>query len=216
MNLNIGILALQGDIDEHAAMLRQAGLDPKNIIYVKSKEQLAMVDGLILPGGESTTMKKLLLANDFSAAFNTYIASKKPIFGTCAGLILLAKKCTTPELPGLGVMDITVERNAFGRQINSFEEELVVKGLTTPFNTIFIRGPKIASVDSDAVEILAETKDAIVFVRQDNYFAASFHPELTDDSRIHQLFLTAVEEFVTARNKSNEQDNLANQEENNN
>lgn len=188
----IGVLALQGDIDEHINMLIRAGVDSNKIIKVKHPEDFDKIDGLILPGGESTAMKTLLLDPGFKEHAELYIKTKKPILGTCAGLILLAKHYSTEEMPGLNVMDITVERNAFGRQIDSCEVELTIQGFSTPYNAVFIRGPRILSVDSNAVEILASFKDAVVFVKQENYFALSFHPELTQDTRIHTLFLETV------------------------
>ncbi|MFI3256422.1 MAG: pyridoxal 5'-phosphate synthase glutaminase subunit PdxT [Psittacicella sp.] len=190
--LKVGILALQGAVDEHQNSLLSLGILNKNIFLIKDGKDLSSIDALILPGGESTAMKNLLKTKSFQDNFNLYLNSKKPILGTCAGMILMAKEYLTNEAKGLNILDVEVERNAFGRQVNSCEALIDIKGFDTLYNAVFIRAPRILSIDKEKVEILAYFEDSIVFVKQDNYFAASFHPELTQDFRVHELFLNAA------------------------
>jgi 5'-phosphate synthase pdxT subunit len=191
----VGVLALQGDFAEHIAMLRRLGVDARE---VRLPAELEGLDGLIIPGGESTTIGKL--AMDFGLMEPLrHFGAKKAMWGTCAGAILLSKDIQR-EQPLLGLMDITVERNAFGRQVDSFETLLDVPALATlnkeqaPFHAVFIRAPLIKSVDAEDVEVLAKLDDGtIVAVRQGHLMATSFHPELSEDDRFHRLFLSMVE-----------------------
>jgi 5'-phosphate synthase pdxT subunit len=186
--MKIGILALQGDFAEHAAVLEHLDVEP---VEVRLPEQLASLAGLIIPGGESTTIGKL--ATEFSLVEPLReFAHEKAIWGTCAGAIFLARDARRNQ-PVLGLMDITVERNAFGRQVASFETELevpVLESSSTPFHAIFIRAPLIESV-GPGVDVLCRLPDGrIVAARQDKLLATSFHPELTDDDRFHRYFLS--------------------------
>ncbi|SFI71158.1 pyridoxal 5'-phosphate synthase glutaminase subunit PdxT [Thermoflavimicrobium dichotomicum] len=190
--MKIGVLALQGAVREHVSLLEKVGAQA---IAVKRAEQLADLDGLVLPGGESTTMGKLMRKYDLVDPIVEMHQQGKPIFGTCAGMILLAKKIEGQEEPHLGLMDITVKRNAFGRQVDSFEADLFIKGVAEDFRAVFIRAPYIASVGPE-VEILSEVDGNIVAAKQDTLLAASFHPELTDDVRVHQYFVKMVRESL--------------------
>ena len=174
--ITIGVLGLQGAVREHVKAIESAGA---KAVVVKRVEQLAQIDGLILPGGESTTMRRLIDKYEFMQPLRQFAQDGKPMFGTCAGMILLAKNLVDYE-PHLGVMDITVERNAFGRQKDSFEATLSIKGVGDDFIGVFIRAPYVVSVE-DNVEVLSMHDGRIVAVRQDQFLAASFHPELTDD-----------------------------------
>lgn len=182
----IGLLALQGDFAEHAAMLRAAGARPAE---VRLPSDLAMIDALIIPGGESTTITRLLDLYDLREPIRRLGDEGMPIWGTCAGAIVLAREATDLDRPNLALMDITVRRNAFGRQVDSFEVDLPIAGLAgPPFHAIFIRAPRIERVGA-GVEVLARLDDgSIVAVRQGDLFATSFHPELTSDGRFHALF----------------------------
>ncbi|PJF36809.1 MAG: pyridoxal 5'-phosphate synthase glutaminase subunit PdxT [Candidatus Thermofonsia Clade 1 bacterium] len=182
--MNIGVLALQGDFAEHAAMLRQIGANP---IEVRKAEQLADLHGLIIPGGESTTISRVARASGLYEPLREF-AARKPTWGTCAGAILLAKRVTGQEAH-LGVMDIAVTRNAFGRQIDSFSTELLVEGFERPLRAVFIRAPIIESVGA-GVRVLARLPDGrIVAAQQGHLLATAFHPELTPDTRLHTYFL---------------------------
>ncbi|MCS6871522.1 MAG: pyridoxal 5'-phosphate synthase glutaminase subunit PdxT [Anaerolineae bacterium] len=182
--MNIGVLALQGDFAEHAVMLRQIGANP---IEVRKAEHLADLHGLIIPGGESTTISRVARASGLFEPLRDFVAHK-PTWGTCAGAILLAKHITG-EKAHLGVMDITVTRNAFGRQIDSFSTDLVVEGFETPLRAVFIRAPIIESVGAN-VRVLARLADGrIVAAQQGHLLATAFHPELTPDTRLHTYFL---------------------------
>ena len=182
----IGVLALQGDFAEHAAMLRRLGVESREVRVPRDLEGL---DGLVIPGGESTTIGKLLETYALLEPVRDLGASGFPIWGTCAGLILLATDVGTPQ-PLLGLMDMTVERNAFGRQTDSFETDLDIDGLPGgAFHAVFIRAPIVSGVGDD-VEVLAKLGDGrIVAVRQDNLLGTAFHPELTADARLHGLFV---------------------------
>ncbi len=188
--LRIGVLALQGDFAEHIGVLRRLGVEA---VEVRLAEQLDGLDGLIMPGGESTTFGKL--AQDFGLIEPLrQFGRQKPLWGTCAGAIFLSKDAHRPQ-PLLGLMDITVERNAFGRQVASFEVDLEVPALKAvsdedlPFHAIFIRAPLIDSV-GEGVQVLARLEDGrIVAAQQGHWLATSFHPELTGDPRFHQYFL---------------------------
>ncbi|UHA75289.1 pyridoxal 5'-phosphate synthase glutaminase subunit PdxT [Paenibacillus sp. 481] len=189
--MKIGVLALQGAVAEHMRSLETAGAQA---VQVKWPEQLAELDGLVIPGGESTTIGKLMRKYGFIDAIRDFSAQGKPIFGTCAGLIVLAKHIEGQqgeEQAHLALMDMTVLRNAFGRQRESFEADLAVKGIDVAVQAVFIRAPLIQSVGED-VEVLCEVNDEIVIARQGHLLACSFHPELTDDVRLHSYFVEMV------------------------
>ncbi|TJY38918.1 pyridoxal 5'-phosphate synthase glutaminase subunit PdxT [Cohnella pontilimi] len=183
--MNIGVLALQGAVAEH---IRSIGLAGGQGVAVKQPEQLDTIDGLIIPGGESTTIGKLMRKYGFVEAIQQFAKAGKPLFGTCAGLIVLAERLDGGEEPHLGLMNMTVARNAFGRQRESFETDLDVAGIETPLRAVFIRAPLIKEVGGN-VEVLSTYKGEIVAAKQGNLLASSFHPELTDDYRLHGLFM---------------------------
>jgi 5'-phosphate synthase pdxT subunit len=187
--MKIGVLALQGDFREHVEMLKRLGVEP---VEVRLPEQLRDLDGLIIPGGESTTIGKLATQYGLIEPIRRMAAQGKPIWGTCAGMIVLARDVGMRQ-PLVGVMDVKVKRNAFGRQVDSFEADLDIpelkNGDTSPFHAIFIRAPLMESV-GPGVKVLAELEDGtIVAARQGNLLATSFHPELTGDTRFHKYFL---------------------------
>jgi 5'-phosphate synthase pdxT subunit len=185
--LRIGVLALQGGVAEHVAMLRQLGAEP---VEVRLPMHLEGLDGIILPGGESTTIGKLLIKAGLLAPLRDRLRQGMPAYGTCAGMILLARDLGDVRQPGLELMDIRVRRNAFGSQLDSFETELAVAGLPDPpFHAIFIRAPVIELL-GDTVLPLAHLPDGTpVAARQGHLLASAFHPELGDDPRFHALFL---------------------------
>lgn len=188
--IKIGVLGLQGAVREHVRSIEASGA---KAIIVKKVEQLAEIDGLILPGGESTTMRRLINQYDFLTPLKQFGQAGKPIFGTCAGLILLADEIVGQDDSHLGLMDMKVERNAFGRQKESFEAELAVKDVADDFEAVFIRAPYIVSVGED-VDVLATYQDAIVAAKQGSLLCSAFHPELTDDHRLTQFFVQMVED----------------------
>lgn len=190
--MKIGVLALQGAVAEHVRCLQKAGAEA---IPVKKVDQLSEIDGLIIPGGESTTIGKLIRKYGFDSELKLFSDMGKPIFGTCAGLIIIAKKIARQEDVHLGLMDITVERNAFGRQRESFETDLPVKGVAEDFRAVFIRAPYIEQVEA-GVEVLSEYQGKVVAVRQGHLLGAAFHPELTDDYRFHAYFANMVSESL--------------------
>jgi len=194
--LRIGVLALQGDFAEHLAMLRDQGVDA---VEVRTLAQIDDVEGLVIPGGESTTIARLLIAFEMLEPLRERIRDGLPTWGTCAGAILLANDVPELDRDPIGVMDMTVDRNAFGRQIQSFEADLDVAGMDgPPLRAIFIRAPVIRRVGED-VEVLATLEDGrIVAARQDHLLATSFHPELTDDSRMHGYFAEMCREQLDA------------------
>ena len=198
MDVTIGVLALQGDVREHVEAIRKAG---GVAVPVKTREEIAQVDGLIIPGGESTTVGKLLDRFGLMDDVRQFPADGKPIFGTCTGMILLAKEIEGSVQPRLGLLDVTVRRNAFGRQVDSFEEDLPIAGIDgPPVRAVFIRAPFITEV-RPGVEILAEVDGHPVLVREHDLLAAAFHPELTDDTRVHRLFLEMVREAKARKGK---------------
>ncbi|MCT1403890.1 pyridoxal 5'-phosphate synthase glutaminase subunit PdxT [Paenibacillus sp. p3-SID867] len=192
--MKVGVLALQGAVAEHIRSITLAGAEG---VPIKKVEQLDGIDGLIIPGGESTTISKLMRKYDFMDAIRQFSAQGKPIFGTCAGLIVLAERIQGDEEAHLKLMDITVARNAFGRQRESFETDLPVKGIEETVRAVFIRAPLILEVGA-GVEVLSTYKDEIVTARQGHLLAASYHPELTDDYRLHQYFVEMVRSRSTA------------------
>ena len=183
----IGVLAIQGDYDRHAAALEESGAKPS---LIKTPDALENLDALILPGGESTTMLKFLDRAGFFHALKTF-AQQKPVFGTCAGAILLAREVRHPHQPSLGILDIAVERNAYGAQRDSAILTLDTTLPGGPLETVFIRAPRIVSTGPE-VEILAEREGFPVLVRQGKTMAATFHPELSSDRRVHQLFVDLI------------------------
>ncbi|AIQ38698.1 pyridoxal 5'-phosphate synthase glutaminase subunit PdxT [Paenibacillus sp. FSL R7-0312] len=192
--MRIGVLALQGAVTEHIVSIEKTGAQG---LPIKRVEQLEEVEGLIIPGGESTTIGKLMRKYGFIEAIREFAGQGKPIFGTCAGMIVLAKHIAGGEPGHLELMDITVSRNAFGRQRESFECDLEVKGIAEPVRAVFIRAPLINEVGPD-VDVLTIYKDEIVTARQGNLLVSSFHPELTDDYRLHQYFADMVEDSIAA------------------
>jgi pyridoxal 5'-phosphate synthase pdxT subunit len=186
--LAFGVLALQGASREHLQALRACGVEA---IGVRTPEEVRAVEGLIIPGGESTTIGKLMVRYGLLEPMQELAASGRPLLGTCAGMILMAKTIEDgiPGQPSLGAIDIAVQRNAFGRQVDSFECDLEFAGVTGgPARAVFIRAPIIKSVGPE-VEVLARHDGQVVAARQGNRLVLSFHPELTDDRRIHQYFL---------------------------
>jgi 5'-phosphate synthase pdxT subunit len=186
----VGVLALQGDFAAHGAALERAGAEP---VYVRDREQFEEIDGLIIPGGESTTMLKLLHIEGLADTLAEF-GRKKPVFGTCAGAILMAKDVSNPAQESFGMMDITVERNAYGRQVDSrvvsLEPDAEFGERTSPgkLEAVFIRAPIIREV-RDGVKVLAEYAGDPVLIEQGRHLAATFHPELTSDDRVHRLFV---------------------------
>jgi pyridoxal 5'-phosphate synthase pdxT subunit len=189
--MKIGVLALQGAVAEHMRLLEQAGAEA---IAVKKVSQLDEIDGIIVPGGESTTIGKLIKKYGFDVALQQFHEQKKPLFGTCAGMIILAKEIAGQDWNHLGFMDMKVERNAFGRQRESFEVNLAVKGIADDLRAVFIRAPLILEV-GDEVDVLCVHEGQAVAARQRHLLVASFHPELTDDDRMHAYFLEMVKEY---------------------
>jgi pyridoxal 5'-phosphate synthase pdxT subunit len=181
----IGVLALQGNFREHVAMLRRLGVDA---VEIRKPEQLRGLDGLVIPGGESTTFMRLMRLYGLDAAVREFAG---PVFGTCAGMIVLDRN-------HLGLVDLEVERNAWGRQVHSFEADLELAGEEEPLRGIFIRAPWIESAGPE-VEIIAEHDGRPVLARQGSFLVAAFHPELTDDTRVHERFLELVEEGMNVR-----------------
>jgi pyridoxal 5'-phosphate synthase pdxT subunit len=178
--LRIGVLAVQGNFREHVQMLRGLGVD---VTEVRKAEQLAGLDGLVIPGGESTTFMRLMRLYGLDRVIRSFDG---PIFGTCAGMIVLDRN-------HLGLVDLAVRRNAFGRQVASFETDLDVAGADEPVRAVFIRAPWVEEV-GDGVEVLAEVDGRPVLAREGRFLVAAFHPELTDDTRLHEQFLELVRE----------------------
>lgn len=190
--ITVGILALQGAVREHAKALEASGA---NVKIVKRTEDLKDIDGLVMPGGESTTMRRLIDKYEMFGPLQEFARSGKPVFGTCAGMILMAKEIAGQEHGHLEVMDMKVQRNGFGRQRESFETELSVNGMDGgDYVGVFIRAPYIESV-GEGVEAIATFQDKIVAARQGRFLACAFHPELTDDHRMHAYFVKMIEEM---------------------
>ena len=185
----IGVLALQGDVQKHMEMLERCGVDA---LRVRTVEELAIVNSLVIPGGESTTVSKLMARYGLDKKIVEAGRRGMPIFGTCTGLILLAKDIVGSDQPRLGLLDVSVLRNAFGRQIDSFEADLEIEAIGPPaFRAVFIRAPYALDVAKD-VEVLARCGHKIVLMRQGNLLGCAFHPELTEDTRIHEYFIQMV------------------------
>jgi 5'-phosphate synthase pdxT subunit len=183
--MKIGVLAIQGDFDAHRRRLEELGAE---VVLVRKPEELDQVDGLVIPGGESTTFLKFLNRDGFLQKLRDFVKAK-PTFGTCAGAILLAKEVSNPAQEGLDAIDIGIRRNAYGRQLDSFIEQIDSK--LGPIEGVFIRAPRIERVGS-GVEVLASEKNDPVLVRQGKVMAATFHPELSADGRVHAEFLKLV------------------------
>ncbi len=193
MSPRVGVLALQGDTREHLAALREAGAEAGT---VRRLSELDAVDALVIPGGESTAMSHLLREFELLEPLRARIAAGLPCYGSCAGMILLATEINDAGTPGreavpLKGIDMTVRRNAFGRQVDSFEGDIDFAGLDTPVHAVFIRAPWVERVGPD-VKVLARAADHIVAVRQGSMLATSFHPEMTGDRRIHKLFVDSL------------------------
>jgi 5'-phosphate synthase pdxT subunit len=183
--LRIGVLAVQGNFREHARMLRRLGAE---VTEVRKAEQLDELDGLVIPGGESTTFTRLMRLYALDDAVKAF---DRPIFGTCAGMIVLDRN-------HLGLVDLAVRRNAFGRQVASFETDLEVEGESEPMRAVFIRAPWVEDV-GPGVEVLAEVDGRPVLAREGRFLVAAFHPELTGDTRLHEMFLELVREAQVVR-----------------
>ena len=192
----IGVLALQGDFAEHMAILHRLDV---TAMEVRTAAQLGEADGLIIPGGESTTMAKLIDVYGLREPLKAHAKAGKPIWGTCAGMILLAERLMEDRPQPLGLMELAVHRNAFGRQVDSFEADLTVEDLAGgPFRAVFIRAPVVCEAGAH-VRVLARLDDgSVVAVRQDGLLGTAFHPELTDDVRFHQYFVDIVEGSAAA------------------
>jgi pyridoxal 5'-phosphate synthase pdxT subunit len=185
MRPRVGVLAVQGNFREHIAMLRDLGADA---VEIRKPDQLEGLDGLVVPGGESTTFSRLMRLYGLDEALRTFGG---PVFGTCAGMIVL-------DRAHLGLMDLEVDRNAYGRQVASFEADLQLRDEATPLRGVFIRAPRVRDHGPE-VEVLAERDGEPVLLRQGRFLVASFHPELTEDTRVHELFLERVKEDMSVR-----------------
>ncbi|MEO5974381.1 MAG: pyridoxal 5'-phosphate synthase glutaminase subunit PdxT [Ilumatobacteraceae bacterium] len=186
----VGVLALQGGFAAHELALADLGASTR---HVRAVEDLTGLDALVLPGGESTTMSMLLESSNLVNPIAEIISQGLPIFGTCAGMILLATNVqdARPDQRSFGAINIDVRRNAYGRQIDSFEADIEVVSLLDPFHAVFIRAPQVIGA-ADTVEVLARHEDSIVLAREKTITVASFHPELTDDTRIHEIFIKSL------------------------
>ena len=184
----IGVLALQGDVREHVEILKKLGVEPVEVRTIEDLEGLA---GLIVPGGESTTMGKIMTESGLLDGIRSFFYKGGPVWGTCAGMVLAASATTGPRQPLLGLMNALVERNGFGRQVHSFEKELEMEGFEEPFVGVFIRAPFFEDVGPGA-EVMGEVDGRVVAARGENILVTAFHPELTDDKRFHEYFLREV------------------------
>ena len=197
--MKVGILALQGDVREHIEILRKLNAES---VKVKLPQDLEDIDALIIPGGESTTIGMLIKKYNLDTKIREKYTKGMPIYGTCAGAILLAKNIENSRQPKLSLIDIEIERNAYGRQAESFEAELNIKKIGK-FKGIFIRAPIVKTV-YDGVEILAEHNNFPVMIKQDNILITTFHPELTNDLRVHKYFLNMVKEYKKVKDMHRE------------
>jgi 5'-phosphate synthase pdxT subunit len=191
----VGVLALQGAFDAHARRLAELGVESR---LVKDISDLDGLDGIILPGGESTTMSNLLVASGLGVVLTSRLHDGLPVFGTCAGMIMMAHTIHDgrPDQISFDAMDIKVRRNGYGRQNDSFEQDISITSLDTPFHALFIRAPVIESMGSN-VEVLASVDEHPVLVRQAHALASSFHPELVSDLRVHEIFLSMIHDSLT-------------------
>ena len=191
----VGVLALQGAFDAHARRLAELGVESR---LVKDISDLDGLDGIILPGGESTTMSNLLVASGLGVVLTSRLHDGLPVFGTCAGMIMMAHTIHDgrPDQISMDAMDIQVRRNGYGRQNDSFEQDISITSLDSPFHALFIRAPVIESMGSN-VEVLASVDEHPVLVRQAHALASSFHPELVSDLRVHEIFLSMIHESKT-------------------
>ncbi len=191
----IGVLALQGDVSEHVLALERAGKGKVQVVEIRKSGQMEACGALVLPGGESTTIRRQLESFGLTQELKAAARQGLPILATCAGLVLVSREIegdNDSRVKPLGLMDIKISRNAFGPQRESFEADLQIKGLDQPYHAVFIRAPAIVQV-GDGVEVLACVGEAVVAARQKNLLALAFHPELTKDPRIHQIFLKMLE-----------------------
>ncbi len=184
----VGVLALQGDVREHVEILRRLGVEP---VEVRSVEDLKRLAGLIVPGGESTAIGKIMVESGLLDGVRSFFYKGGPVWGTCAGMVLAASATTGQRQPLLGLMNALVERNGFGRQVYSFEKVLEIEGFEKPFTGIFIRAPFFEDV-GPGVEVIGKVGDRIVAAKGENILVTAFHPELTDDDRFHEYFLREV------------------------
>ena len=195
-SLLVGVLAVQGAVEKHVRMLERCGV---RAVPVRFPAELDEVQGLVIPGGESTTVGKLMARYGLDAKIIERAKEGMPIFGTCTGMILLAKKIVNSDQQRLGLMDATVLRNAFGRQVDSFEADLDIECIGSPaFRAVFIRAPYAVEANSSTC-VLARCEDKIVLLRQDGILACAFHPELTEDTRVHEYFIEMVKESLSKR-----------------
>lgn len=191
LTATVGVLALQGDFAEHCASVRRLGA---RAVEVRTRAELDATDALIVPGGESTSMAKLMDAYDLRGPLAGYARSGRPVWGSCAGLILLASRIEEDRPQPLGVVDMTVRRNGFGRQVDSFEVDLPVAGLDgPPMHAVFIRAPRIVETGPDVEPLAALDDGSVVAVRQGNVLATAFHPELTPDTRLHAMLVAMID-----------------------
>ena len=190
--MNVGILSLQGSIVEHSRAVEMLGHNP---VKVKLPYHLENIKALIIPGGESTTIAKLIQHYKLDKAIINKNKEGMPIYGTCAGAILLAKEVIDNKTPTLNLLDISIKRNDYGRQIDSFETDLHIKNFSKPFHAIFIRAPAIQSYNSGS-EVLAEFNNHPVMLRQNNILVTTFHPELTNDLRVHKYFVEMIKKLL--------------------
>lgn len=188
--LKIGVLAMQGDFKEHAIALEKLKVRP---VEVRMPKDLKSISGLIIPGGESTTIGKLMIKYGLDKAIKQKAKKGMAVYGTCAGAILLAKDIIGNSQPKLRLIDMSIERNAYGRQIESFEASLEIKDFKKPFRAVFIRAPIIKKIGKN-MEIMAKHEKEIVLVRKDKILVSTFHPELTDDTRVHEYFVQMCKE----------------------
>ena len=184
----VGVLAVQGDFREHAAILERFGVEP---VEVRTAEDLEGLAGLIVPGGESTAIGNLMAQSGLLDGVRSFFYKGGPLWGTCAGMVLAASATTGPRQPLLGLMNALVERNGFGRQVHSFEKELEIEGFEEPYPGVFIRAPFFEAV-GPGVEVIGKVDGKVVAARGENILVTAFHPELTDDTRFHEYFLREV------------------------
>ncbi len=197
VKVSIGVIGIQGAVTEHIQSMKKVLVDtktPGEVFSIKTKDEIKNIDALIIPGGESTTISRILFQSKIHHEIKKRIKNKDiTIMGTCAGCVILAKKLNenAHDVKLLKLMDMQVSRNAFGRQKESFEQKIKIKGFKEPYNAIFIRAPIIEKIGGSC-EILSKIENKIIMARQDNILALSFHPELTEDSRIHKYFLDMI------------------------